>query len=282
MTRIQKEKLFSGTLAFLTLFACSILAFILFAVFSRGLSALSWEFISSEATDFGSKGGILYQIFGTLLLMFASISICLPIALGTALYQTEYLKSSVWKKAFKIFMASLNGMPTIVLGLAGYLFFGKFLGIGVSWLTGALILAAMILPTAHAAILEAIETLPEHYQETSISLGLKPNQRILAVVIPHSVYGIVTGALLGLARAGGETAAIMFTATAFSGVSIPQSITEPVATLQTHILVLAQEATNPTALANAWGAASVLLGIVFFLILGAKAVRSRLSWEPEQ
>jgi len=282
MTRIQKEKLFSNFLAALTLFTCFILAFILFAVFSRGFSALSWEFISSEATDFGAQGGILYQIFGTLLLMFASITICLPIALGTALYQSEYLKSSLWKKAFKIFMASLNGMPTIVLGLAGYLFFGKFLGIGVSWLTGALILAAMILPTAHAAILEAIETLPEHYQETGISLGLKPNQRILAVVIPHSVYGIITGALLGLARAGGETAAIMFTATAFSGVSIPQSITEPVATLQTHILILAQEATNPTALANAWGAASVLLGIVFFLILGAKSVRSRLSWEPER
>jgi phosphate transport system permease protein len=228
------------------------------------------------------KGGILYQIFGTLLLMFASIIICLPIALGTALYQTEYLKSSFWKKAFKIFMASLNGMPTIVLGLAGYLFFGKFLGIGVSWLTGALILAAMILPTAHAAILEAIETLPEHYQEAGISLGLKPNQRILAVVIPHSVYGIVTGALLGLARAGGETAAIMFTATAFSGVTLPQSITEPVTTLQTHILILAQEATNPIALANAWGAASVLLGIVFLLIIGAKSVRSRLTWEPEQ
>jgi phosphate transport system permease protein len=282
MTRIQKEKLFSNILALLTLFACFILAFILFAVFSRGFSALSWEFISSEATDFGAQGGILYQIFGTLLLMFAAITICLPIALGTALYQSEYLKSSFFQKAFKIFMASLNGMPTIVLGLAGYLFFGKFLGIGVSWLTGALILSAMILPTAHAAILEAIETLPEHYQETGISLGLKPNQRILAVVIPHSVYGIVTGALLGLARAGGETAAIMFTATAFSGVTIPQSITEPVATLQTHILVLAQEATNPTALANAWGATSVLLGIVFFLILGAKSVRSRLSWEPEQ
>ena len=221
MKRIQKEKLFKASLAFLTMFACFILVFILFIVYSKGSSALSWKFISSPSSDFGAEGGIFYQISGTLLLMFAAIVICLPIALGTALYQSEYLKSSLWKKAFKIFMASLNGMPTIVLGLAGYLFFGKFLGTGISWLTGALILAVMIIPTVHTAILEAIETLSEHYQETGISLGLKTNQRILAIVIPHSLYGIVTGSLLGLARAGGETAAIMFTATAFSGVSIP-------------------------------------------------------------
>ena len=159
--------------------------------------------------------------------------------------------------------------------------FCQFLGIGVSWLTGSLILGTMILPTMHIAILEAIEGFPDHYQETGISLGLKPSQKINAIVIPQSVGGIVTGVLLGFARAGGETAAIMFTATAFSGVTLPKSITEPVTTLQTHILVLAQEATNPATLANAWGASSVLLGIVFLFTLGAKSIRNRLTSEPK-
>ena len=124
--------------------------------------------------------------------------------------------------------------------------------------------------------------IPAYYWEVGLALGLSLGQRIRAIVIPQSLHGIVTGILLGLARAAGETAAIMFTATAFSGVTLPASWSEPVTTLQTHILVLAQEAANPIALTHAWGAGLVLLVIVFVLIALALWMRTGLAMEAER
>ncbi|MZH45781.1 MAG: ABC transporter permease subunit [Nitrospinae bacterium] len=139
----------------------------------------------------------------------------------------------------------------------------------------------MILPTLQVSIRESVETLPEKYREVGMALGLSRQNQIWRIVLPQSVYGIVTGVFLGLARAAGETAAIMFTATTFSGIQLPQSISDPVPTLQTHILVLAQEAANPESVAQAWGAGLVLLGLVFILTLVAWFFRSRIVMESE-
>lgn len=282
MTRHLLESVAVGILFLLTFTGILILVAVLGTVIVKGAPAIGGDFLWGASRDFGSGGGIFYQAMGTLLLMTGAVVVSLPLALGTALLLSEYLKSRRLKKMFRNLIYSLNGVPTILFGLAGYVFFGEFLGTGVSWLTGSLILAVMIFPTLQVSIQEAIEALPEKYRETGLAMGLTPAAMIWSIVLPQSIFGMVTGILLGLARAAGETAAIMFTATAFSGILLPGTWTDPVPTLQTHILVLVQEAVNPRALSNAWGAALVLLCLVFLLIGAALLVRGRLRMEFER
>jgi phosphate transport system permease protein len=276
------EKMVEGVLGLLTLFTIAILILILGVVLWKGAPAFDWEFLSQPSANFGASGGILYQMAGTLILMAGAVIVSLPVALGAALFQTEYLKSERLKKVFRNLIHSLNGMPTILFGLVGYMIFGVTMETGVSWLTGALILAVMILPTLQVSIQQAVETLPEKYRDAGLALGLSPWAMIRSVIIPQSLFGIITGVLLGLARAAGETAAIMFTATTFSGILLPRTWTDPVPTLQTHILVLAQEALNPEAVANAWGAGLVLLSLAMLLIAGALFCRSKMRMESER
>lgn len=276
------EKFVQGVLGLLTLLTLFILVVILGAVFWKGAPAIDWEFLTEASSNFGTSGGILYQTVGTLILMTGAVAISLPVAFGTALFQTEYLKSERLKKFFRNLFYSLNGMPTILFGLVGYMVFAVYLNAGVSWLSGTLILAVMILPTLQVSFQQAVEALPEKYRDQGLALGLSPAALVRSVIIPQSLFGIITGVLLGLARAAGETAAIMFTATTFSGVLLPSTWTDPVPTLQTHILVLAQEALNPDAVAHAWGAGLVLLCLAFILIVGAFFCRSRMRMESER
>ena len=282
MKRLWIERAVTGLISMMTLAGCFVLILIVGVALWKGWPALSLSFFTQESRDFGSGGGIYYQAMGTILLMFGAVLVCLPVALGSVLFQTEFLHSEKIKKLFRLLIYSLNGVPTIIFGLVGYLFFGVFLQIGISWITGALILSVMILPTVQVAIQEAVDSIPEQYRETGSALGLTPWQQIRSIIIPQSIFGIVTGMLLGLARAAGETAAIMFTATVFSGILLPQTWSDPVTTLQTHILVLAQEAVNPKALTNAWGAGLALLMIVFGLITASLFLRKNLYMESDR
>jgi phosphate transport system permease protein len=268
-------------LSILTLLVSSLLLIILATVFTKGLPALHSGFLIEASEDFGRAGGIFYQLVGTLILMTGAVLISLPVALGSVIYQTQYLKSETGKEFCRQSTQVLNATPTILFGLVGYLFFGVYLETGVSWVTGSLILAVMILPTLQVSIREAIESLPDQYKDTGMALGLSQWSQIKTIVIPQCYYGIITGVFLGLARAAGETAAIMFAATTFSGIGLPESFSDPVPTLQTHMLVLTQEAANPETLAQAWGAGLVLLSLVFFLTVMAWILRSRLKMEAE-
>ncbi len=269
---------FIGCVTFLIV---ALLFSILAIMFIKGLPAMHGGFLFDESRDFGRAGGIFYQSAGTLILMGVAVLWSLPMALGSVLFQTEYLESGKFKTFLTQLTYILNATPTILFGLVGYLFFGVYLKAGVSWVTGSLILAVMILPTLQVSIREAVEALPEKYREAGMALGLSRPAQIWRIILPQSFYGMVTGVLLGLARAAGETAAIMFTATTFSGIRFPQSFSDPVPTLQTHILVLAQEAANPESIAQAWGAGLVLLGLVFLLTLAAWAFRTRMVMESE-
>ncbi len=282
MKRLWTERAVTGLIFMMTLAGCFVLILIVGVALWKGWPALSLSFFTQESRDFGSGGGIYYQAMGTILLMLGAVLVCLPVALGSVLFQTEFLHSEKIKKLFRLLIYSLNGVPTIIFGLVGYLFFGVFLKTGISWITGALILSVMILPTVQVAIQEAVDSIPEQYRETGSALGLTPWQQIRSIIIPQSMFGIVTGMLLGLARAAGETAAIMFTATVFSGIRLPQTWSDPVTTLQTHILVLAQEAVNPQALTNAWGAGLALLMIVFGLITASLFLRKNLYLESDR
>lgn len=241
------------------------LVFLLGRIGLNGIQAIDMEFLFSRARNFGTQGGILYQILGTLLIITFAALISLPLAIGTALFQSEYLKSPGLQKGLKIVIYGLNGIPSIIFGVFGLIFFINILETGISWFVGSIILALMILPTVIMATYQAIHSIPDIYRESALALGLTRWQVIVKVLIPQGFSGAVTGLLLGLARAAGETAPIMFIATAFSGVDIPYSFLEPVTTLPTHILALSQQATNPQALQNAWGASLVLLSIVMIL-----------------
>ena len=281
MSRRFKGRLVFGLLLGLTFCGVGLLVLILAHLLVRGGPALSWQFLSTPASGFGESGGVRYQIAGTLVLMAGAGLLCLPVAVGMALFQTECLGPGRFRRCLSAALDILNAAPTILLGLVGYLLFGQILHTGVSWLTGVLILGIMILPTVQVAARNAMEAVPVAHRESARALGLSPWQEVRAVVLPQSAWGIATGLLLGLARAGGETAAVMFTATVFSGVDWPRSWTDPVVTLQTHILTLAQEALDPKALQAAWGAGLVLLLLVFWLILLSLLVRTRFVMESD-
>ena len=281
MNAVTAEKMVLVFIGCITFLIVALLFTILGIMFLKGLPAMHGGFLFEESRDFGRAGGILYQLVGTLILMGVAVLWSLPVALGSVLFQTEYLSAGKLKTFLTQLTYILNATPTILFGLVGYLLFGVYLETGVSWVTGSLILAVMILPTLQVSIREAVEALPEKYREAGMSLGFSRPTQIWRIILPQSFYGIVTGVLLGLARAAGETAAIMFTATTFSGIQFPQSFSDPVPTLQTHILVLAQEAANPESIAQAWGAGLVLLGQVFLLTLTAWAFRTRVVMESE-
>jgi phosphate transport system permease protein len=280
MNAITVEKTVLAVIGAITFLIAALLVFILGVMFVKGLPAFHAGFLFEASQDFGRAGGIFYQAVGTLILTVTAVLWSLPVALGSVLFQTEYLSPSGKSKIFLTQLTYiLNATPTILFGLVGYLLFGAYLG--VSWVTGSLILAVMILPTLQVSIREAVEALPEKYREAGMVLGLSKSCQIRRIIVPQCFYGMVTGIFLGLARAAGETAAIMFTATTFSGIEFPQSFSDPVPTLQTHILVLAQEAANPQSIAQAWGAGLVLLGLVLMLTLAAWAFRTRLVMESE-
>jgi len=243
----------------------------------KGFQAISPGFLFTESKSFGAEGGILYQILGSLLLITFTGLLSLPVALGTAIYKSEYMKNRYLQKISDLLIYSLNGIPSIVFGIFGLIFFVNILNTGISWFVGSIILAIMILPTVVLSTYQSINSIPDHYRESALSLGLNKWKVITSVLMPQGINGAITGLLIGLARAVGETAPIMFIATAYSGARLPESLLEPVASLPTHILILAQQASNPDALLNAWGASLVLIIFVTFLSTGALFFRSQFK-----
>jgi len=275
MNRQLQNKLFTYS-TWVAVIICSAILFFLFGVILwNGLPGININFITQESSDFGASGGIIYQIGGSLLLVLFSAMICLPIALGTAIYKSEYLKNRKLHKIINTLIYSLNGIPSVIFGIFGLILFVNILGMGISWIVGSIILAMMILPTVSLSTYHAINSIPTVYRESSLALGLTKWQVISKVLLPQGFSGAITGLLIGVARAIGETAPIMFIATAFSGVKLPSSFSEPVSTLPTHILALAQQATNPDALQNAWGASLVLVMLVVLFSISALFIRLR-------
>ncbi|WP_245984242.1 phosphate ABC transporter permease PstA [Gillisia mitskevichiae] len=271
----MKNRLFYISIG-LAVTICSLILLFLFGIIIwNGLPAISLDFLTNSSTNFGADGGIVYQIFGSILLILFAALICLPIALGTAIYKSEYLKNEILHKILNTLIYSLNGIPSIIFGIFGLIFFVNLLNMGISWIVGSIILSIMILPTVTLSTYQAINSIPTVYRESSSALGLNKWQVIVQVLLPQGFHGAVTGLLIGIARAIGETAPIMFIATAFSGVELPSSFLEPVSTLPTHILALAQQATNPVALQNAWGASLVLVMLVIIFSISALFIRLR-------
>ncbi len=263
-----------------TLVACALFLGLVFVIAQRGLPALSWTFITEQIRQVGAEGGIFYNLVGTLILITAALSVSAPIAVGLALTHTVYLRNAAAKSRLGLFLYTLNGIPSIVFGIFGFIVFVNYFGWGKSWLTGGILLAIMILPTVTVALIERIKALPAKYVEAATGLGLRRSQVIWSVILPQSWGGLITGSLLGIARAAGETAPIMFTATIFAGATLPHGIREsPVLSLPYHIFILAQDSFDPAVGAKLWGSALVLLALVFALSVVALPFRLRMHDE---
>ncbi len=267
----------SGGVVFLTVSLSALLVFgIVGVIVFNGVGSVNFSFISEASQQFGAAGGIVYQLVGSLLLVAGTGLLTVPLALSVAIFWSEYARSIPVKRVIQMTLYVLNGVPSIIFGIFALVFFVNLLGVGISWGVGVIVLSMMILPTVSLAGYQTITAIPIQYRESAQALGFSRALLIWHVLIPQGIQGVITGLIIGLVRAVGETASILFVATAFSGAGIPLSLREPVATLPTHILALAQQATNPVALQNAWGSALVLMTIV--LVLSGIAFIFRLQF----
>ncbi|WP_026942537.1 phosphate ABC transporter permease PstA [Hellea balneolensis] len=273
------EKCFALTTRLSLLLCAAVLLFLLGSILFQGIGAMSLEFLFTPAREFGKSGGIFYQLFGSLLIVLIGALLVLPLAFGTALFRNAYNSNSVIARVMDQSLYALNAIPSVTYGIFGLIFFVNFLGAGISWFVGSVILAIMMLPTVTLSTSQAMAAIPKIYNENAAALGLAKKDIIRRVTLPQSFHGVVTGLLISLARAIGETAPIMFIATAFSGVKVPNSLVEPVSTLPTHILELAQQSTDPQALQNAWGASLTLILLAAIFSGLALFLRRRLNRE---
>lgn len=260
--------------------AVGILLGLVYVIAQKGGPALSWGFLTEQIRLVGAAGGIFWNLVGTIILLVSAFVVCTPIAISVALLECVWVKNERVKRQLSLLLYTLNGVPSIVFGIFGFIVFVQWCGWGKSWLAGGLVLAMSMLPTVTIAIIERIKAIPVKYLQAASGLGLSQPQVVWSVILPQSVSGIVTGSLLALARAAGETAPIMFTATIFAGATLPTAIKEsPVLSLPYHIFILAQDSFDPDVGAKIWGAALVLLGLVLLLSLIALPARLKMHEE---
>ena len=241
----------------------------------KGLPAFSWGFLALN-----EDRGIGFHVVGTLILIVSALFVAAPLATGLGIVYALFSPNGRRRRWMRTSFFALNGIPSIIFGIFGFLFFVKFLGWDKSWLAGGIVLGFMILPSMALALVERIEVLAPKYIDAAMGLGMRRSQVIWFVVMRQSVSGLVTGSLLGMARAAGEVAPIMFTATVFSGATIPLGIKdEPVLALPYHIFSLAQDTFSDASKAQLWATAVVLLGLVAALLLLALPMRIRIHEE---
>jgi phosphate transport system permease protein len=275
LSRKQIEMISFGLISLAAIIVIGILVIILQDIILNGLPALSWEFLTQPPKDLGRAGGIFPAIIGTLCLVLGAIAIALPLGVGAAIYLVEYTREGRITRLIRTGVDLLNGTPSIVFGLFGFAFIVLYLQIGVSMLAGQVTLALMVLPTVIRTTEESLKNIPQSLREGSLALGATQWQTVSRVVLPPAVPGIVTGAILSIGRAAGETAPIMFTAVVFSSRFLPDSVFQPVMALPYHLFILATNV--PGASTNKYGTALVLLLLVIGFYAVAIIVRNHFQ-----
>lgn len=250
---------------------------IVYFMVSRGWKAITWTFLTQAPKDSMTGGGILPCIVGTLYLGLGAMAVAFPIGVASAVYLNEYARPGKLLRLIRLGINNLAGVPSVVFGLFGLAFFVVWLKLGVSILSGALTLGALTLPVIIGATEEALKTVPATYREASLALGATKWQTIYRVVLPAALPGVLTGAILGISRAAGETAPIMFTAAVFYTPKLPSSIFDEIMALPYHIYVLATAGTDIEATRHLqYGTALVLIALVLGINLVAIIYRSHL------
>ncbi len=253
------------------------LAVIISFLVINGWRAIGWSFLTESPYDSMTRGGILPCIVGTLILSLGAMVVALPLGTASAVYLREYARPGKTVRIIKFGVNNLAGVPSIVFGLFGLAFFVTWLKFGVSILSGVLTLGTLILPILIGTAEEALASVPESYREASMALGASRWQTVSRVVLPAALPGILTGAILGVSRAAGETAAIMFTAAVYFTPHLPTSPFNQVMALPYHIYVLATAGTQiDLTRPIQYGTALVLICLVLGTNLGAILYRARI------
>jgi len=247
-----------------------ILIAIVVYILIKGLPVINWQFLTDIPRSMGRTGGVSSTIAGTLLVTVVAVIIATPFGIGAAFYLAEYTRENIVTRIIRFSAESLAGIPSIVYGLFGFIFFVIYLGLGWSILSGGLTLAIMILPTIMRTSEEAIRTVPDIYREVSYSLGGTKLQTILKVVFPSALRGITNGVILSIGRCVAETAAVMLTAG--SALRMPNSLFSPTRTMALHFYILAREGISMT---NAYGTAALLIILIFIINVVANMLVNR-------
>ncbi|MCX5709800.1 MAG: phosphate ABC transporter permease PstA [Candidatus Omnitrophica bacterium] len=238
----------------------------------KGLPAINWQFLSDIPRQGMRAGGIFPAIVGTVYLVLGAIIFALPIGLLAAIYLSEYAKENLLNRMIKLSIVNLAGVPSVVYGLFGLALFVVFFKFGASILSGSLTLGIMILPIIITTSREALESVPQSFREVSLSLGASKWQTIRHIVLPNAIPGIITGTILGIGRAAGETAPILFTVAAFYLPQLPKSIFDQAMALPYHLYVISTQVPNVDEKIR-YGTALVLLTLVLFMNLTAIIIR---------
>jgi phosphate transport system permease protein len=250
-----------------------IIAIIIFIVY-QGAPAISWEFITGFPSDGMRSGGIWPAIVGTFFLTMLCALIVAPLGIGAAIYLAEYAPDNRWTQSIRIAIINLAGIPSVVYGLFGLGLFVIFLNFGISILAGSLTLAIMTLPVIITTTEEALRAVPQAFRVVSISVGATHWQTVRRIVLPQALPGIITGVILGLERAAGETAPILFTAAVFFLPRLPSSAFDPTMALPYHLYVISTQVPGMSPEIQ-YGTALVLLVFVLGMNLIATVIRSR-------
>jgi phosphate transport system permease protein len=247
-----------------------ILLIIVGYVLWNGLGAISWDFLTQNPSRMGRAGGIFPMIVATIYMTVIAIAVCTPLSVGAAVYMAEYAGENRVTQLVRFGADSLAGIPSIMFGMFGYLFFVLYLRMGFSLLAGGLTLALMGLPIILRVSEEAIKVVPENYRLGSMALGASKWQTIYKVVLPTAAPGIITGVILGMGRAIGETAAVMLTAGSVA--KVPWSIFSSVRTMTLHIYLLTMENLS---MKNAFGTAAVLIIMILAITVVSNLITRR-------
>ena len=256
---------------------CALLLGLIIYIFYRGLPNISWELFSSKPSLLYDRDGILPNILNTLYIVVMTLIVVLPLGVGAAIYLTEYAKAPRLVRLIEFAAETLSGIPSIIYGLVGMLFFVQFCSLGTSLLAGSLTMVIVTLPTIIRTTQESLKTVPQSYREGSLALGSGKWHMIRTVVLPSSIDGIVTGCILSIGRIVGESAALLFTAGMANNIlSVADAVSpgNPGSTLTVALYMYAKERGE---FGIAFAIAAILLIFTFIINISAKLAAAKLK-----
>lgn len=280
MSRQQTQKIAVWVITTVAALVVVPIVLVIIFIFINGIGAISWEFLTQPPRDGMKAGGIMPAILGTVILTFGTAIASIPLSIGAAIYLAEYAGDNRLTRWVRMAIINLAGIPSIVYGLFGLGAFVLFLEFGTSIVAGSLTLGIMTMPVVISTAEEAILAVPQQFRVVSLSLGATRWQTIRYQVLPHALPGIITGIILGLSRAAGETAPILFTVAAFYLPELPQSVFDQTMALPYHLYVISTQVPGMP-LEIQYGTALVLLLLVLSLTLVATLFRTSMRRRRE-
>ncbi len=272
--RLMIQRLGTSLITLVAVFTVLPIIVVFAYIIGKGAPAISWEFLSSMPREGMRAGGILPAIIGTFYLTLGTAIFSVPLGIAAAIYLSEYARENWLTRIIRISIINLAGIPSVVYGLFGLGLFVLFLKFGTSILAASLTLSIMTLPVIISAAEEALRAVPQAFRTVSISLGGTRWQTIRKIVLPQALPGIITGVILGLERAAGETAPILFTGAAFFLPRLPNSLFDATMALPYHLFVISTQVPGMP-IQIQYGTALVLIIFVLGMNLVATLIRSR-------